>query len=108
MKTIASTENPHYRQLIQLQQSSRARKKMQLYVCEGSSLVQALADSQCQIEQIWIGDNQSATTDTAAIQIKQALDSLNLDSAVNIYMISQQMLQKASSLDQATGPIAVF
>lgn len=108
MKTIASTENPHYRQLIQLQQSSRARKKLQLYVCEGSSLVQALADSQCQIEQIWIGVDQSATTDTAAIQIKQALTSLNLDSAVNTYMISQQMLQKASSLDQATGPIAVF
>ena len=108
MKTIASTENPHYRQLIQLQQSSRARKKLQLYVCEGSSLVQALADSQCQIEQIWIGVDQSATTDTAAIQIKQAFASLNLDSAVNIYMISQQMLQKASSLDQATGPIAVF
>lgn len=108
LKTIASTENPHYRQLIQLQQSSRARKKLQLYVCEGSSLVQALADSQCQIEQIWIGVDQSATTDTAAIQIKQALTSLNLDSAVNTYMISQQMLQKASSLDQATGPIAVF
>lgn len=70
--------------------------------------MQALADSQCQIEQIWIGVDQSATTDTAAIQIKQALASLNLDSAVNIYMISQQMLQKASSLDQATGPIAVF
>ena len=108
MKTIASTENPHYRQLIQLQQSSRARKKLQLYVCEGSSLVQALADSGCQIEQIWIGVDQSVTTGTAPIQLDQALASLDLDSTVNIYLISPQMLQKASSLDQATGPIAVF
>lgn len=108
MKTIASPENPQYRQLIQLQQSSRARKKLQLYVCEGNSLVQALADSSCQIDQIWIGIDLSASPETVSTQVNQALSSLNLDNSVSVYGVSPQMLHKASTLDQTTGPIAVF
>ena len=108
MKTIDSPDNPQYRQLIQLQQSSRARKKKQLYVCEGSSLVKALFDSTCQIEQLWIGADFNEATNTAS-HIKSLLDSIKPDrSFLSIYQISQQMLQKASTLEHATGPIAVF
>ncbi len=70
--------------------------------------MQALADSSCQIDQIWIGIDLSASPETVSTQVNQALSSLNLDNSVSVYGVSPQMLHKASTLDQTTGPIAVF
>jgi TrmH family RNA methyltransferase len=99
VKRIESADNPRFKSLRQLVDSSRERKKSGLTVLDGIHLVQAYQRGIGTPEQIWVSESGSNNT-----EIKQIL---NDSSSVQALRLSDRLFDQLSQLATPTGIVAV-
>lgn len=100
MTTITSAENPRFRELAKLQQSSRERRKSGWALLEGVHLVQAWHEHRGLPEQLIVNEDRHSDAEVAAL-----LAALAPMQAVTF---SARLFARLSSVDTPTGILAVI
>lgn len=99
MKLVTSAENPHFKALLKLMQSSRERSKQGLSLLDGAHLLAAYCDHVGPPEQLVV--SKSGQENIEILKIIKELDS------VFGLVLSDELFHRLSSVSTPTGVIAV-
>lgn len=98
MKHIESVQNPLIKNIIQLQEKSRARKKEQLFVIEGQRELTLAMEGNYEIKKILYCE---------AFISKETIETFRLTQLVEIISITKEVYQKLAYRDTTEGVIAL-
>lgn len=98
MKIITSADNPRFKTLLELQQSSRSRRKAGLSLLDGTHLLKAYRDNLGLPEYLAV-----SRTGLENPEIADLLDSLR---SIEVFALSDALFGRLSSLATPTGIIA--
>lgn len=98
MKTITSADNPRFRVLLALLQSSRERRKAGLSLLDGVHLIKAYRDN--------LGLPEYMAVSRAGLENPEIADLLHGLGAVEIFALSDALFGRLSSVATPTGIIA--
>lgn len=96
VKTISSLQNPEVKQILQLQEKSRLRKKLQLFVIEGFREIELALKGKIEFQTIYILPDKFS---------EEALDSLGVNCA--ICHVTAAVYEKIAYRSSTEGIIAI-
>jgi RNA methyltransferase, TrmH family len=98
MKIITSADNPRFKTLLELQQSSRARRKAGLSLLDGVHLLKAYRDN--------LGSPEYIAVSRTGLENPEIADLLRSLQAIEIFALSDALFGRLSSLATPTGIMA--
>ena len=98
-KQISSIQNSLVKEIIQLQEKSRSRKKKGLFIIEGVREISLALKGNYQVNSVWICEE--------IISFAKVNDSLDLPEQTEIVTISKEVYQKISHRKTTEGIIAI-
>lgn len=98
MKIITSADNPRFKALLELQQSSRARRKAGLSLLDGVHLLNAYRDN--------LGPPEYIAVSRTGLENPEIADLLGNLQAIDVFALSDALFGRLSSLATPTGILA--
>jgi TrmH family RNA methyltransferase len=98
MKIITSADNPRFKTLLELQQSSRARRKAGLSLLDGVHLLNAYRDN--------LGPPEYIAVSRTGLENPEIADLLGNLQAIDVFTLSDALFGRLSSLATPTGILA--